>query len=579
MVASLIAAPPTSVRSMQQRKLTSFRCTLFDYKLTITDQNAVIGANPKKKGARKAPAARGSKKGKSAVASGNPMNALSFVRSLFNAPAVASASKKKGASRPAPRGGKGKKKGGGKSSSNAVLEELFQYITQEKADVFKGAFLPTLLGRALDAQIPTHEMKDTLLCHAIRHNKFDHIKVLLELKASPTAPNGAGSSPIKMAKFLGLDHIENLLREAAAKHDPNNQDILEPIPTPPPPPPPPIQHLGLVHAKLSKDTITVLSQNLNGLLSLDITGAFVGAYGAQIFSRALSVKPSTLKTLNLSQNSIGCAGAECVSEMLSFNDTLTSLNLSSNDVGDGGARFVTQAMKINKTLKVISVGDNPISRKEVNRMLGAARKCENLESVRGTDMLLAPVKLRSMVEHNSEGRKGAAEGEGGEDADDDNDEDDEDMSEACQTITRENGCLVSAQNGGGEWDCLKVEGIPFNQDTELEFNFRLTKEGSGVPKPVKSYTLLVCRKRFGLPWVAVAKIECKKGSDQHSNELHSFKKSSLGFASLAGDSLALWCRVEPVGKGNNSHVVRGWNVKNCKGKSFKEGGGGTVAWM
>jgi hypothetical protein len=334
------------------------------------------------------------------------------------------------------------------------------------------------------------------------------------------------------------------------------------------------------------------------MLSLDITGAFAGAYGAQIFARALSTKPSTLLSLNLSQNSIGCAGAECISEMLSFNDTLTNINLSSNDIGDGGARFITQAIKTNKTLKIISVGDNPISGTSVNRMLKAARNCENLESVRGTDMLLAPVKLRSMVENNAEGKRGSG-GNGGVAADeedrgdgdsDDDDDEDEGMEEVCHDITRESGSLIAAQNGGGEWDCLKVEGIPFNQTTKVEFNFRLAKDGTGIPKPVKSYTLLVCRKRFGLPWVATTKIECKKkGGEREANELQVFKRNSLEFSSLAGDTISLWCRVEPVGKGNNKPCVRGWKVgdnaaaegRGTRGKGFKEGGGGgaSVAWM
>jgi hypothetical protein len=120
---------------MQQRKLSTFRCTLFDYKLTITDQNAVIGANPKSKGKgkRAAPPKRGGAKGrKGAVVAGNdPMNALAFVRSLFNAPAAGGTAKKKGA-RPPPRARKGKKKGEAGHSTNSVLAELFQYITEEK---------------------------------------------------------------------------------------------------------------------------------------------------------------------------------------------------------------------------------------------------------------------------------------------------------------------------------------------------------------------------------------------------------------------------------------------------------------
>ena len=42
-----------------------------------------------------------------------------------------------------------------------------------------------------------------------------------------------------------------------------------------------------MHAKLSKDTILYLSKNMT-LTELDITGGFVGAFGAKCLGEALS---------------------------------------------------------------------------------------------------------------------------------------------------------------------------------------------------------------------------------------------------------------------------------------------------
>ena len=362
-------ASSTAVKERQQRKLMSVRITLFDFKLNIADQNAVLTLTTKKSkktsGSRLSER-RGSKKGsKGASVSGHPMNALSFVKSILVGSQQSGPSrggdKKRSARAPVrrPQRGAGGRNGDRPGNISGVLTELFGLITDETAEVFQSAIPLTMEGKALDAQIPSstkkdiksHEtssddMRDTLMCHAVRYGKIKHVEVLLSLNASPVAPNGLGNSPLNIAKFLGRNEIYALLHKAAMSHNPNTASLLEPdrqvTVTPPP-----IQELGLVHAKLSRETILHLSQNMSGLTSLDISGAFVGAYGAQCLANSLSWKPYTLLSLNVSQNSIGCAGAECFSEMLTLNDTLTNLDLSSNDIADKGAKLITRVLNQN----------------------------------------------------------------------------------------------------------------------------------------------------------------------------------------------------------------------------------------
>ena len=240
-------------------------------------------------------------------------------------------------------------------------------------------------------------------------------------------------------------------------------------------------------------------------------------------------------------------------------------------------------------LACINIGDNPITGDVVNNMLNVARKCENLESVKGTDQLLAPVKLRSIVENNAEGRTDPGDAGGAEkkteppttkikmiESDEDDDEDDE-----CLVVSRECSNLVGAQNGGGEWDCLKCGSVSFNQKTEVSFNFKLAKGVGGVKKPVRGYTLLLCRKRFGLPWVTIEKAENILETDNHNTrEIFMSKNYSFEVDSLAGDELSLWCRVEPLGKGEIIGSARNWLIGDHKNDAngkravlFKDGGG------
>mmetsp|Transcript_21497 Transcript_21497/g.40434 ORF Transcript_21497/g.40434 Transcript_21497/m.40434 type:complete len:851 (+) Transcript_21497:251-2803(+) len=611
-------AVAVSVKPASYRKLVSLRMTLFDFKKEVDDQSRTAdlplggagGGRGKKP--RQARGAKGKGKGKGKVESGsNPMNALAFVRKIFSVGGVAG--KNPGRKKKPPPGRAKAKKGdkeGGKMNPETIRKTLFKLITTDEvlrredqghmdgdvfyinasAEDFETAMITfnNFEGKPLDVPIEGKGLSDsgdTLLCHAVRHGKVDHIRVLLERHANPTQPNKVGSTPSDIANYCERSDIVEMLRTAAMDYDPSALDFAalgDEASQAAGTKKPPIESLALVHAKLCKETITILSSNLHGLVNLDISGGFVGAYGAQCIGKALLRKPQTLLSLNVSSNSIGCAGVACIASSLQFNNTLTSLDVSSNDIKDDGAKSLSRGIKTNDVLASLNVGDNPISAKAVKSLLGVVRKCESLRTVKGTEQLLAPVKLRSMVEHNAEGREGSEDeggvfGAGGQSES----EDEEDEVEACFEATNMSASNVASQTGGGEWDCLKIHGVALNGPVQASANVKLGKRigGRGAKKPVKGYTIALARKRFGLNWMVLETVE-KQGGDDNMGFLAFSQVSFKEFEGFAGDEVSLWIRVDPLGKGNMEGVVRSWNVTGAGKIGMREGGGGTVlkAW-
>lgn len=375
------------------KKLTSFKVTLFDFQVSVADQNAApVRSASGKKGSKSKSNSKGAdsksraKKGGGEAANKNPalqgpMNALAFVKAMFGAAPTTKTNGKAGAkparARPAPtRREKGGKTGDSKGTGQAIFFELYKMILEENAEDFEMAIPFSLPSEAsfLDMQHPQHEMKDSLLCHATRHNKKDHVVILLKHGANPTCCNGSTSTPMSIARAIRNLEIFNILKEAVIKFQPVESIVSSQAPVLHN-----IQSLGLVHAKLSRDTISHLASNMVGLTDLDITGGFVGAFGAKCLSDALSKKPNTLVSLSLGGNSIGCSGAVCVGTMLSMNDNLTYLDLSSNDIGDVGAAAITRSFKRNNVLAIMKIGDNPIAAEAVKKMLKVARKSDSLQ--------------------------------------------------------------------------------------------------------------------------------------------------------------------------------------------------------
>ena len=122
---------------------------------------------------------------------------------------------------------------------------------------------------------PLSEVGDTLLCWAVRCGKAEHVRVLLGNNANPTQPNVAGSTPAQVAKYCQGEtkkrtrwhDIFDMVVEAALIYNPSAVDYTTALPEDglEAKKMPPVTSLGLVHAKLSKETITALSANLFGL--------------------------------------------------------------------------------------------------------------------------------------------------------------------------------------------------------------------------------------------------------------------------------------------------------------------------
>ena len=564
------------------------------------------------------------------------MNAFAFVKGLFGG--VGGAGAVKGAKKPRPspassslgKGSAGKKgKADAHPNSSAVLLELFHLITSEDARVFEDAIPPLLEGRALDAQVASHASKDTLLCHAVRHDREGHVQVLLGLRASPAAPNGLGTTPLQLARLCASPAVHAVLLSAVIDYSPLDaaSDALDPSAAPALAGrgPSPLQSLALVHARLSRETVSLLALNLGGLTALDLSGSFAGSLGARDLASALARRPCSLVVLGLGGNSIGCRGCSEVCEMLVVNESLTSLDLSENDIGDEGAASICRAIKANQTLTCLDVGGNPIGQSSVLKLINVVRGSENIRRLGGCDKLLAPVKLRRIVENNSEGRDREGESEsskqqhrpapprsGEESAGEDEDEVDD-----LRSITRSGATHVAAGAaaagrakaeeageeeghagaGGGGWDCIKASSVSVPGNAGLSFKFRLgtnsiTVRGGGGgdggkgggQKPVSGYTIAVCRRRFNLKWQVVHLMRegqlSSKGGGGSVSGLFAWRTFDMYLDCLAGDEFSLWCRVEPLGKGEVGGEVREWKLGGggLNGGCLREKTAGGEAW-
>jgi hypothetical protein len=100
--------------------------------------------------------------------------------------------------------------------------------------------------------------------------------------------------------------------------------------------------------------------NCPNLLSIKLQGCNLRANGAFIVSTYLE-RNKTLKSLDLSFNTIEALGADTVANVLYKNDSLTSLNLRHNKIGSIGGLSFVNLLKVNKTLKMLNIADNSVS--------------------------------------------------------------------------------------------------------------------------------------------------------------------------------------------------------------------------
>ncbi|KAF8927272.1 hypothetical protein BGZ58_010520 [Dissophora ornata] len=91
------------------------------------------------------------------------------------------------------------------------------------------------------------------------------------------------------------------------------------------------------------------------LTTLGVSG-WMRDSGAQALAEALKAN-STLVTLFLYQNSIGCSGAQALAEALKVNSTLAILNVSEDSIGSSGAQALAEALKSNSSLTSLDLTD------------------------------------------------------------------------------------------------------------------------------------------------------------------------------------------------------------------------------
>jgi Ran GTPase-activating protein (RanGAP) involved in mRNA processing and transport len=74
----------------------------------------------------------------------------------------------------------------------------------------------------------------------------------------------------------------------------------------------------------------------------------IGDAGAKFLAQMQQIQ--SLVSLDLSGNTIGCAGLQAMMNTIYFSTTLTSLELSGNPLGDKGATILGNALKLNRSL-------------------------------------------------------------------------------------------------------------------------------------------------------------------------------------------------------------------------------------
>jgi len=109
------------------------------------------------------------------------------------------------------------------------------------------------------------------------------------------------------------------------------------------------------------------------LKSLNVTDNALGRAGAEVLAEAIAAN-GVLIALDLTQNAIGSDGAAAIAKALAANRVLTSLSLACNKIGVDGASAIAAAVEANGTLTTLNLDVNKIGPK------GAAALVKALEA-------------------------------------------------------------------------------------------------------------------------------------------------------------------------------------------------------
>lgn len=125
---------------------------------------------------------------------------------------------------------------------------------------------------------------------------------------------------------------------------------------------------SLRHLDLRSNGITPAGAlSLQGLIvnsrilrSLNLSNNELGCLGTTALARGLRQSTCQLEKLDLNSNEVDGVGAKAVAIMLRVNKTLGELNLSFNNIGDDGAKSISSALQDNVTLRSLSLRRNGI---------------------------------------------------------------------------------------------------------------------------------------------------------------------------------------------------------------------------
>uniref|UniRef100_A0A6B2L9A5 Uncharacterized protein n=1 Tax=Arcella intermedia TaxID=1963864 RepID=A0A6B2L9A5_9EUKA len=123
-----------------------------------------------------------------------------------------------------------------------------------------------------------------------------------------------------------------------------------------------LRTLELSKNSIGSDGVASLFQALQSnstLTSLSLSFNNIEDYGMTSISQALQAS-NTLTYLDIHSNCLGDTGISLISDGLKLNSSLISLNISGNMFGDAGAQAIATALSCNSTLTFLNISYNKI---------------------------------------------------------------------------------------------------------------------------------------------------------------------------------------------------------------------------
>lgn len=138
---------------------------------------------------------------------------------------------------------------------------------------------------------------------------------------------------------------------------------------------PHLSKLTLYQCDVREEGAAIIAEQLSRggrLLTLDLTGNFIGSAGAALIARALtptqhggdpSSEHGTVTNLWLQQCQIGPEGFQAIAAMVAADPAVEQLGLSMNAPGDEGFAAVGRALQTNCTLQRLSLRQGHLDRR------------------------------------------------------------------------------------------------------------------------------------------------------------------------------------------------------------------------